>query len=200
MNDTKNSKTQGNIFFYLFTSGLILLISISVILSAFYIDYFPPTFFTINQETKQVSPLSTLSAPIITSESLLNWAQLATVSLNTFQSATIEEQINASLEKYFTHAGANSYLTSLKMKGTVKDVIAKKLGVSCIIKSPPVILHQGVLLGRYTWKVQVPVLISYTSLSDVRVSPQLITLTISVLPAYINPIGLGITQYNAARM
>ncbi len=200
MDHTKDHKRQRNLFFYLFAAGFILLISLCFILSTFYIDFFPRKYFMLDQKDNKTYALSSLRNPIITSESLLNWAQLATISLNTFQSSTIETQISHAVEKYFTNAGAKSYLASLKMKGTVNDVVTKLLTITSVVQKPPVILQQGVLLGRYTWKVQIPILITYSSLSEIKVSPQLITLTITVLPSYINPNGLGISQYNATKM
>jgi intracellular multiplication protein IcmL len=74
-------------------------------------------------------------------------------------------------------------------------VLAKKLVVSAVATGAPVILQQGLLFGTYTWRVQLPVLVTYQSASEFSQQTVTITMLITRVSTLTTPKGIGIAQF-----
>ena len=162
--------------------------------------YYNPSniqFYTTKDRQLRGKILQTLSNPVIKRDALLSWAALASTAVNTLSSSTYKTQLDKAFAEYFTKDGANALMRALEFQGVIGDIVAKKLSVTAIPRGPAVILTQGILLGHYTWKIQVPILVTNESLSDLVVSEQIVTLTIISIPTEDNPMGIGISNYSA---
>ena len=75
----------------------------------------------------------------------------------------------------------------------------KQLVVSAVATGTPVITQEGVVDGRYSWNVQIPLLLSYQSSSETNFSqPVIVTMLITRVPVLNNPRGIAIAQFYAS--
>lgn len=159
----------------------------------------PPGYgglFKDQQGQLRVYGLTPLLGPIITRTSLLEWAGLAATSAYTFDAANYQQQLSTTMEQYFTKEGAAAFVNSLNMTGTIKNVVSKQLTVTSVLQGMPVILREGPLNGTYSWKVQMPVLVTYQGLSGSPTTARLVvTLLIVGVPTSRNPHAIGVAQY-----
>ena len=63
----------------------------------------------------------------------------------------------------------------------------------------PVIEQRGVLQGRYTWRVAVPLLVSYQTASVKTQEKILVRMVISRVPVVQTPRGIAVMQFHTAR-
>jgi intracellular multiplication protein IcmL len=151
-------------------------------------DYF---YTTMNGQFYKLLPLSMPN----TSDSVVSqWANLAVIDTFTYDFVNY----NASLEKdsqYFTSAGWYTFLRSLTDSSNLSKVISKKLVVSAVAIKPPSILMKGMLNGVYSWRIQLPILVTYQSASEFVQQNLLVTLLVCRIPTLDNPKGLGIEQF-----
>ena len=143
--------------------------------------------------------MQTLASPIIKREALLYWAENATISVNTLSSSTYQQQLTTAFNQYFTEDGKNSLTAAFESKGTISDIVAKKLSVTSVVQETPILMDTGKLFGHTVWKVQVPILVTFESLNQIEVDKQLITLMIVSVDTTINPLGILIDSYSAEK-
>jgi intracellular multiplication protein IcmL len=184
---------------------LILFIQLFVIIALIGVLFYqlihraPPSYgalFEDEQGQLRVYGLSPLLGPIITRTSLLEWAGLAATSAYTFDAANYQQQLSATMEQYFTQEGSDAFVNSLNISGTIRSVVSKQLTVTAVLQGMPVILGEGPLNGTYSWKVQMPVLVTYQGLSGSPTTARLVvTLLIVGVPTSRNPHAIGVAQY-----
>ena len=74
-------------------------------------------------------------------------------------------------------------------------VIAKKLVVSSTATGAPVVLQQGLLNGVYAWRVQMPMVVTYQSASQVAQQNVMVTMLVTRISTLNSARGVGITQF-----
>ena len=121
----------------------------------------PPKYFATTADGR-ILPLYPLDAPMVSKAKLLSWANQAAISVYNFSFVHWQQQLQAA-SNYFTAAGWKNFEAALKSTGDLQTVLTKKLVVSAVATGAPVILNQGVVGGRYAWKVSIPLLVTYQS-------------------------------------
>ena len=74
-------------------------------------------------------------------------------------------------------------------------IVDKKLESSAIVYGPPVILNSMVLSGRFTWRVQLPMLVTFTSANQQTQQRYMITMDIQRVPVVSVPKGIQIKSF-----
>ncbi|MDF3055209.1 MAG: type secretion protein DotI [Gammaproteobacteria bacterium] len=149
-----------------------------------------PTYFATTNEGN-IIPLNPLDAPVVTAAILLQWATVAAISANTYNFVNYRKELQAASE-YFTPNGWREYQDALKASRNLETVVTRKLTVSAVATGAPVILDQGVVGGRYKWKVQLPILLTYESVNTKITQPSEVTMLITRVSTLETPKGIAI--------
>lgn len=177
--------------------ALLLMVFINIILVSviFYQISNPPApqYFATSTDGR-ITPLYPLSDPMMAPAELLQWAERAAVGVNNYNFVNYKDALQAA-QNNFTPEGWSYYQDALKAAGTLDVVLTKKLVVSAVPTAAPVILEQGVIKGRYAWKVQMPLLITYQSASEQTQQPVVVTIVISRVPTVDMPRGVAIVSF-----
>lgn len=174
--------------------AIALLIAISVYL---YMNKPKPIVFSVREEwrIKAAVPLdqSYTSAP-----DLLQWVSDAIRKSLVYDFYHYNDQLKAS-SQYFTMDGWKVFLNQLNIYANYNTVLANKMFITAAPASAPYILQQGLLSGRYSWWVQLPVNITYAS--NDRSSTRNLTLQILVVRVSTlnNLAGVGIDNVIVAK-
>lgn len=174
-------------------SAIVLLIGV-----VFYQIYNRPTekFFAVTTDGR-IMQLYPLSQPMLSPGELLQWAHRAAISAYTYNFVNYRDALQQ-LQNNFTPAGWRHYENALKASRNLEMIITKKLVVSAVATGTPVILDQAVLDGRYSWKVQIPLLVSYQSPNEQTQRPVMIMMIISRVPTVDMPKGIAIVSFVAS--
>ena len=135
-----------------------------------------------------------LNEPNQSDSAVLQWANQAAVAAFTYNFVNYRTELQAS-SGFFTSEGWTQFLTALEDSNNLDAVRAKKLIVSAVATSAPIILQKGVLNGRYSWRVQMPMLVTYQSASEFSQQRNVVTLLISRISTLNSPRGIGIAQF-----
>ncbi len=154
-----------------------------------------PKYFATSADG-QITPIYPLSRPVVSASALLQWANQAAVAAYTYNFADYRQSLQLASD-YFTPNGWKDFQTALKNSGNFETVLAKKLVVSAVATGAPVIIDQGEIQGRYAWKVQMPLLVTYQSASTSIQDPLMVTLLITRVSTLNVPKGIAISQYIA---
>ncbi len=173
----------------------VLSIILTVILMGLIISQEQPKYYATTT-TGRVVPMHSLSEPVITNKYLLQWASLATRAA--FNMDWVHYQSDLQKAKSdFTTDGWNKFMKAMKKSGLLSTVRDQKLQMSAIVSGSPIIVNTGVIHGRFTWRVELPVLVTFTSASQTKESHWLVTMNIqriSTLDAYK---GIQISDFKA---
>lgn len=154
-----------------------------------------PRYFATTVDGR-IKPLVPLDQPNIAQAALLQWAATAAVAAYTYNFVNYRQALQATSAS-FTPDGWSAFMEALDSSNNLNAVIAKKLVVSAVATGAPVILQQGILEGRYSWRIQMPMLITYQSASQFSRQSILVTLLITRVSTLNSPEGIGISQFIA---
>lgn len=183
----------------LVSSMLILLVIIVILVGTilYQITNRPePRYFATTVDGR-IMPLYPLSEPMLSPAELLQWAHGASISAYTYNFVNYRDAMQQ-LQNQFTPDGWTYYEDALKVSRNLEMVLAKKLVVSAVATGTPVILDQAVIDGRYSWKVQIPLLVSYQSPNEQTQTPVIVMMIISRVPTVDMPKGIAIVSFVAS--
>jgi len=142
----------------------------------------------------RITPLTALDIPNQADSAVLQWANQAAIASFTYNFVNYRNELkNAS--QYFTRDGWGQFLDALKASQSLEIVKQKKLIVSAVATRAPVILQKGPLAGRYAWRIQMPILVTYQSASEFKQVNDVITILVKRVSTLDTPRGIGISQY-----
>lgn len=176
-----------------------LLLSFFIILTlagaVFYIVTHPPAprYFATSNDGRLV-PLIPFDRPNLTNATVLEWANTAATAAYSYNFVNYRQALQQAAD-YFTPEGRQMFFNAVKSSNNLQAVISKKLIVSAVATGVPVVLEQGVMLGRYTWKVQIPMLITFQSASQFSQQSVTVTMLIVRVSPLTSPRGIGIAQF-----
>lgn len=141
----------------------------------------------------RITPLVPLSQPNQSEASVKQWANQAAIAVFSYNFVNYREELEAS-SVYFTADGWKQFLNSITQSNILVAVKAKKLVVSAVATAAPIILDKGLLNGVYSWRVQMPLLITYQSPSEFQETKDMVTMLITRVSTLNSPRGIGISQ------
>jgi intracellular multiplication protein IcmL len=142
----------------------------------------------------RITPLQPLDQPNQSDSAVLQWANQAAIAAFTYNFVNYRDELQAS-SAFFTAEGWDQFLGALKQSNNLDAVKAKKLVVSAVATRAPIILQKGVLSGSYSWRVQMPILVTYQSASEFTQQNNVVTMLITRISTLNSPRGIGIAQF-----
>jgi intracellular multiplication protein IcmL len=188
---TPSAHIQGSLAASTFFTYFIVILLVAVI--AVHATRPKERFYTVapSGTTTEVFPLT---EPNVTPTALLKWATLAATSAYTIDFYYYQANVDA-LKDYFTVDGYVNYLASLQASDSLNRIVSDKLIQSAVATNTAVILQEGVMRGVYTWRIQVPILVTYQGASSTPSYKNLaVSLLVTRVPTEIAPKGIGIAQ------
>ncbi|ASQ45263.1 type IVB secretion system apparatus protein IcmL/DotI [Legionella clemsonensis] len=177
--------------------ALLISILVNCILGslAFYLLTHPPApkYFATSINGR-ITPLYPLNEPNQSDSAVLQWANQAAIAAFTYNFVNYREELQAS-SGFFTADGWTQFLNALQESNNLDAVKAKKLIVSAVATRAPIILQKGILNGRYSWRVQMPILVTYQSASEFSQQNNVVTMLITRVSTLNSPRGIGISQF-----
>lgn len=154
-----------------------------------------PKYYATTQ-SGHVLQLVPLNEPILSSTAILNWASEVATATYTYSFVNYRDKLQA-LEPDFTKNGWTNFMKGMQDSSSLSAVEKRKLVVSAVVAGTPVIANQAVLSGRYAWKVQVPILVTYQSASEKYQNTYTVTMVILRDATLQNIKGVAIEQFYA---
>ncbi|MCA0404283.1 MAG: type IVB secretion system apparatus protein IcmL/DotI [Proteobacteria bacterium] len=176
---------------------LLVSIIINLVMASFlvYLVTHPPApkYFATSINGR-ITPLFPLEEPNQSDSAVLQWANQAAIAAFTYNFVNYREELQAS-SGFFTAEGWSQFLNALQQSNNLDAVKAKKLIVSAVATRAPIILQKGVLNGSYSWRVQMPILVTYQSASEFSQQNNVVTMLITRVSTLNSPRGIGISQF-----
>jgi len=147
--------------------SLVVCIASLVAISAYiFLTQPPPVTFKVGKEWRIVAPVQ-IQEPYLSDADLTQWVSNVLPSLFDVDFMHIDDQLNQ-LKQYFSQNGFDIFMNQFSNSVDKNLIIKYKLFVHATLTGAPIILSQNVLLGRYAWWVQIPIVISYSGMRAVN--------------------------------
>lgn len=161
----------------------------------FYIITHPPApkYFATSINGR-ITPLFALDEPNQADSAVLQWANQAAIAAFSYNFVNYREELQAA-SGFFTAEGWQQFLDALQSSNNLEAVKRQKMVVSAVATRTPVILQKGLLNGRYSWRVQMPLLVTYQSANQFSQRNDVVTLLITRISTLNSPRGIGIAQF-----
>lgn len=119
----------------------------------------PPIYFATDSVSRLIK-LIPLSQPNMSTADVMAWTAEAVQAAYSYDYVNYGSELQAS-QKYFTTYGWTQFIRALTASNNLLAVKQRKMVVSASITGTPTILAQGILAGKYAWKFQMPVTVTY---------------------------------------
>lgn len=180
--------------------ALLIAIIVNLVLAAlliYMITHPPAPKYFATTVNGRITPLFPLDQPNQSDSAVLQWANQAAIASFTYNFVNYRDELQAS-SGFFTAEGWDQFLSALQQSNNLDAVKAKKLIVSAVATRAPVILQKGILNGNYSWKVQMPILVTYQSASEFTQQNNVVSMLITRVSTLNSPRGIGISQFVVA--
>lgn len=151
-----------------------------------------PKYFAA--DNGRLIPLIPLDRPSLDHAALVNWSVRVTGDALNLDFAHWRDDLMR-VQDRFTPKGFAAFLNAMKSSGNLAAIQDKQLVATAVPNGAPVIVAEGVLNGQYSWRVKIPMLISYQGASAVSPQNVYVTLLVTRVPTTQTPEGVGVAQF-----
>lgn len=142
----------------------------------------------------RMQPLTSRISPA----SIRKWADNTIVKCYSLDFVNYRKQLN-DLEPEFTHAGFRGYLQALKNAKTLKYIESDDYVMTATPTGIPSIVREGVEDGRYSWVIQIPIMVNYQAAGNNNQQKMLVRIIAVRAPRSRIPSGVLINNLIASR-
>lgn len=176
--------------------GFVVLVLAALVTYKMFIEPTPVRYFATTDDGKIIN-LTPLTDPSMTDAGVLTWASQSASDVMTFSFQDYQRRLQAS-SGYFTPAGWNGFMKAIQDSRFLEGVQANQQIVTAVPYQAPVIVDRGQADGRYYWRIQLPMVVTFVSGDKKATKRQLLNLMIVRRSPLENPAGLGIEQWVAS--
>lgn len=170
-----------------------LVLFVSILANVFLVTRAPDIRYFATDGEGKIKELISIDEPIQSVNEVLSWTTDAITKAYTFSFANYRQELQ-SARSNFTSSGWDGFQKALEDSGNLKAVIENMFVTTAVPRGAPVITAEGLINGRYAWKVEVPVIVTYQSANN-RTTQDLLVQAIIVRRTELeHPRGLGIAQ------
>jgi intracellular multiplication protein IcmL len=152
-----------------------------------------PRYFGLTKDLRLLE-MPPLHEPVVDTQALSNWTVGVVTRSLSLNFLTWRRTLSEARED-FDPSGFDSFLNSLNAGGQLEKIENERLSLSCVIDGAPVVVSSGLKNGVMTWRLELPLTLSYESSSGVAAVQKLLAeALVQRAKTTVNPRGLVIRQ------
>lgn len=152
-----------------------------------------PVYFAA-REDGGILPLVPVSTPFLSDGSVTNFAVEAVTRALTLDFANWRDDLTGAARYFEQPDGWNGFLDAIEQSDMLSYLRDHRL-VSTVVANGAAIIESGLDdRKRYSWRVQIPLSMTYESASEISRERLLAEIVVSRLPTWESPEGVGVTQ------
>jgi len=174
------------------------MIIIGLIVAMFYVIsvHQPENRYFATTEDGRLMPMVPLNSPNLSTPALMSWVAQSATEVMTFGFNDYRRRLQEA-SRNFTRGGWESFTQALQRARIIESVVANQQVLTAVPQGAPILESERMVNGRYEWRVQIPMVLTYQSGSKTRSDQWLVTLVIVRVPRLESPNGVGIEQWIA---
>jgi len=176
--------------------GVVVLVLAALVVYKMFIEPTPVRYFATFDDGKIIN-MTSLSDPTLSDAAVLSWTSQSAADVMTFSFLDYQRRLQNSAN-YFTSVGWDGFMKAIQDSRYLEGVKENQQIVTAVPFQAPVIVQRGQTDGRYFWRIQLPMVVTFTSGEKKGTKRQLLNLMIVRVSPLQNPAGLGIEQWVAS--
>ena len=152
-----------------------------------------PQYFATTPEGRIIK-IHALTDPAVTNEFVLQKSAAWVRQLFSFDYIHYQKQLQDASDN-FTANGWNDFFASLKKSNLLTLIANQKMVASATLTAAPQIIQQSVVSGHYAWKVEMPLLVTYTNGTNTQHQMYNLTLIVMRMPVKDYPQRIAINNF-----
>lgn len=156
----------------------------------------PENRYFATTEDGRLVPMVALNEPNLSNPALMSWVAQAATEVMTFGFNDYRRRLQEA-SRNFTRRGWESFTTALQRSRIIEMVETNQQVVTAAPSGSPILVSEGVVVGRYQWTIELPLVVTYQSGAKTKNTNLLITTVVVRVPRLESPNGVGIEQWIA---
>lgn len=153
----------------------------------------PPQYFAITPDGRMINNYR-LDDPVFPDDHILQWTADAVRQTFSLDFMHWPEQLQAASSKY-SGPGWKEFLKAFKSSNNLETLTKMKMVSNAEVTGAPRLMQSAVLGGHYVWKVQLPILVTFTNANQVIPMPMDVTVIVMRVPVEENPERIAINNF-----
>ncbi|MEE4377686.1 MAG: DotI/IcmL/TraM family protein [Candidatus Competibacteraceae bacterium] len=118
-----------------------------------------PEYFATTADGRLI-PLVPISEPYVAPEVMLTWVTQSVTQAYTLDFVHFRQQLSE-MRELFTARGFRKHRDALDEAGILEAVKKRRLVTQVVATAPPIITNLGRIGNRFSWRIEVPIQVSY---------------------------------------
>ena len=173
--------------------SIALIISLSVNVYTFVFRKISPVYFASSSDGRLI-PMVPLDSPVRSERWLVQWTAKTIDDLLTMTAVDYNRSF-LRVRNRFLPQTLNSLVKTFDDNGTKKYIIDNKMDTYVSLEAPPVIVQTGIVSGQRAWKIQAPIVVTYTNGSGNAPKHYIVNLVVVRVPTSVNKNGVAISNF-----
>ncbi len=152
-----------------------------------------PQYFAITADGRIINNYG-LEDPVFPDDHILQWSTDAVRQAFSLDFMHWSAQLQTASNK-FSNEGWKYFLEALKKSNNLETLTKLKMVSNAEITGAPKLIQKTVLGGHFLWKVQLPILVTYTNANQSIPVPMDVTLIVMRVPVEENPERIAINNF-----
>jgi intracellular multiplication protein IcmL len=152
-----------------------------------------PQYFAASADGRLIN-WHPLSDPAVPENYVTQWAANAVQQSFSFDFMHWRHQLQKASSN-FTDYGWKTFMAALQKSNNLTTLTQLKMVSDVTLTGAPKILQEEVINGRYAWKIQMPILVTFTNAGRTIPMPMDITLIVMRVPVQDNPNRIAINNF-----
>lgn len=175
---------------FIMLSSVLLNIVLVVVLVFMNANRPQPLFFATTN-SGQLIPLAAQENPVMSDQAVIAWVNTVVPQIFSLDFLNYNSQLNQS-HQFFTDYGWTQF--SQAFQPTINQIISQQYVTKAAPSDVPVIVAKGVVEGVYTWRVQIPLMVTFQKGSQEEVKHVIWSLIVQRVNNNVSSQLLGISQ------
>ena len=154
-----------------------------------------PRYFPVS-DAGRITPIQPLHKPkeFSNESTIIEWATKSAIAAYSFNYVNYMQELQAA-SIFFTPRGWDNFLDALVSSNNLEAIKVRKFIVNSEAYGVPKIIRQGVIKGRYTWELELQLLVTFRN--EVQFNQQKLKIIMKVqrISSLNSPRGIGIDQF-----
>jgi len=174
---------------------LLVIINCLLVGTIFYKVSHPPKpqYFATTSDGRMIN-WHPLTDPVVANRFVTQWSANAVRQAFSLDFIHWRHQLQTASGN-FTNYGWKTFLAALKSSNNLNTLTSLKMVSNATITGAPKILQEEIVDGHYAWKVQMPILVTYTNNQKTIPMPMSVTLIVLRVPVQTNPDRIAINNF-----
>lgn len=174
---------------------LVVILFVSLSVNAYYALFRPKPVYFASTSDGRIIPMVPLSKPVRSQRWLINWSGKVVLDLLTMSAVNYNKSFLRVRDKFLPQT-FDSLVKTFDDNGTKKYILDNRMDTYVVLESSPIVYQSGIISGQRAWKIQVPVLVTYTNGNGSSPKRFLVNMIVMRVPTSVNKNGVAISNFS----